>query len=72
MRRSGDLIAAIQDFNEALELEDQWSITPTTLQKLSGSNVNRVKDYLICHPEVAKMLEQNNSDLWLSSESLPG
>ena len=24
---------------------EQWSITPTVVQKLSGSNANRVKDY---------------------------
>ena len=58
IRRS---IAAVQDFNAGLDKEDQWSITPTTLKKLSGSNGNRVKDYLGRHPETAQMLEQYNS-----------
>ncbi|MGI8936258.1 MAG: protelomerase family protein [Phormidesmis sp.] len=58
IRRS---IEAAQELNAGLEREDQWSITPTILQKLSGSNANRVRDYLNRHPETAQMLEQYNS-----------
>ncbi|MGB7313306.1 MAG: protelomerase family protein [Nodosilinea sp.] len=58
IRRS---IEAAQDFNAGMDKEDQWSITPTILQKLSGSNANRVKDYLSRHPETAQMLAQYNS-----------
>ena len=58
IRRS---IEAVQEFNAGLDKEDQWSITPTVLQKLSGSNANRIKDYLSRHPEIAQMLKQYNS-----------
>ena len=58
IRRS---IEAVQEFNAGLDKEDQWSITPTVLQKLSGSNANRVKDYLSRHPDIAEMLKQYNS-----------
>ncbi len=58
IRRS---IEAVQDFNAGLDKEDQWSITPTVIRKLSGSNGNRVKDYLERYPEIAEMLEQYNS-----------
>ena len=58
VRRS---IEAIQEFNAGLDKEDQWAITPTVIQKLSGSNANRVRDYLSRHPETEAMLEQYNS-----------
>ncbi len=58
IRRS---IAAVQDSNAGLDKEDQWAITPTILKKLSGSNANRIRDYLNCHPETAQMLERYNS-----------
>ena len=58
IRRS---IEAVQDFNAGLDKEDQWSITPTVIRKLSGSNGNRVKDYLSRHPKAVQMLEQYNS-----------
>ena len=57
IRRS---IEAVQAFNEGLDTEDQWAITPTVLQKLSGSHANRVKDYLSRHPKTAQLLEQYN------------
>ena len=41
---------------------EQWSITPTVVQKLSGSNANRVKDYLERHPKVERRLEKYNKD----------
>ena len=41
---------------------EQWSITPTVVQKLSGSNANRVKDYLERHAKIEQRLEQYNRD----------
>ena len=41
---------------------EQWSITPTVVQKLSGSNANRVKEYLERHPEVEQRLKKYNQD----------
>ncbi len=55
IRRS---IEALHEYNEGRPHIEQWSITPTVVQKLSGSNANRVKDYLERHPEV----EQYNQD----------
>jgi len=43
IRRS---IEALHEYNEGRSHTEQWSITPTVVQKLSGSNANRVKDYL--------------------------
>ncbi len=57
IRRS---IEAIYDFNEGRSPDEQWSITPTVIQKLSGSNANRVKAYLSDHPKVVKTLERYN------------
>jgi len=59
IRRS---IEAIYEFNEGREAAAQWSITPTVIQKLSGSNANRVKAYLSDHPQVVKTLEKYNKD----------
>ena len=59
IRRS---IEAIQAFNAGLEREDHWAITPTVVKKLSGSNANRVSDYLERHSETAQMLERYNKD----------
>lgn len=59
IRRS---IEAIHEFNEERETAEQWSITPTVIQKLSGSNANRVKAYLESHPKVVKTLEAYNKD----------
>ncbi|NEP17339.1 MAG: hypothetical protein F6J97_10600 [Leptolyngbya sp. SIO4C1] len=58
IRRS---IEAFQDYNAGLPQSEQWAITPTVVQKLSGSNSQRVQDYLERHAEVAKMLEQYNA-----------
>ena len=41
---------------------EQWSITPTVVQKLSGSNANRVKEYLERHPKVEQRLKKYNQD----------
>ena len=41
---------------------EQWSITPTVVQKLSGSNANRVKEYLERHPKVEQRLKKYNKD----------
>ena len=59
IRRS---IEALYEYNEGRSHIEQWSITPTVVQKLSGSNANRVKDYLERHPEVEHRLEQYNQD----------
>ena len=59
IRRS---IEAIHEFNEGQAAVDQWSITPTVIQKLSGSNANRVKAYLASHPKVVKTLAKYNKD----------
>ncbi len=59
IRRS---IEAFYAYNEEREFAEQWSITPTVIQKLSGSNANRVKSYLLSHSEVAKRLETYNQD----------
>ena len=59
IRRS---IEAFYTYNEERAFVEQWSITPTVIQKLSGSNANRVKSYLLSHSEVAKRLEKYNKD----------
>ena len=59
IRRS---IEALYDYNEGRSHTEQWSITPTVVQKLSGSNANRVKDYLERHPKVERRLEKYNRD----------
>ena len=59
IRRS---IEALYDYNEGQSHSEQWSITSTVVQKLSGSNANRVKDYLARHPKVERQLEQYNQD----------
>ena len=59
IRRS---IEAIYEYNEGRAAAEQWSITPTVIQKLSGSNANRVKAYLESHPKVVKTLEKYNKD----------
>ena len=59
IRRS---IEALHEYNEGRSHPEQWSITPTVVQKLSGSNANRVKDYLSRHPKVEQRLEQYNQD----------
>ena len=41
---------------------EQWSITPTVVQKLLSSNVNRVKEYLERHLKVEQSLEKYNKD----------
>ena len=59
IRRS---IEALYEYNEGRSPSEQWSITPTVVQKLSGSNANRVKDYLERHSEVERRLAQYNQD----------
>ena len=59
IRRS---VQALYDYNEGRSHSEQWSITPTVVQKLSGSNANRVKDYLARHPKVEQRLEKYNQD----------
>ena len=59
IRRS---IEALHAYNEERAFAEQWSITPTVVQKLSGSNANRVKDYLSRHADIAKRLEKYNKD----------
>ena len=59
IRRS---IEALYAYNEERAFAEQWSITPTVVQKLSGSNANRVKDYLLRHADIAKRLEKYNQD----------
>ena len=59
IRRS---IEAFYAYNEERAFAEQWSITPTVVQKLSGSNANRVKDYLLRHADIAKRLEKYNKD----------
>ncbi len=59
VRRS---IEALYEYNEERAFAEQWSITPTVVQKLSGSNANRVKDYLLRHADIAKRLEKYNKD----------
>ena len=59
IRRS---IQALYEYNEGRSHSEQWSITSTVVQKLSGSNANRVKDYLARHPKVEWQLEQYNQD----------
>ena len=59
IRRS---IEALYEYNEGRSHSEQWSITPTVVQKLSGSNANRVKDYLSRHPKVEQRLEKYNQD----------
>ncbi|MEO1445150.1 MAG: protelomerase family protein [Cyanobacteria bacterium J06635_11] len=58
IRRS---IEAFQEHNAGLPEVEQWAITPTVIQKLSGSNSTRVQDYLARHPETVEMLEQYNA-----------
>ena len=59
IRRS---IEALYEYNEGRSHSEQWSITPTVVQKLSGSNTNRVKDYLERHSKVEQRLERYNRD----------
>ena len=59
IRRS---IEALYEYNEGRSHSEQWSITPTVVQKLSGSNANRVKEYLERHPEVEQRLKKYNQD----------
>lgn len=59
IRRS---IEALYEYNEGRSHSEQWSITPTVVQKLSGSNANRVKDYLERHPNVERRLEKYNQN----------
>ena len=59
VRRS---IEALYLYNEERETVDRWSITPTVIQKLSGSNANRVRYYLDHHLEVVDRLEKYNSE----------
>ncbi|MEM8809430.1 MAG: hypothetical protein AAGF01_25695, partial [Cyanobacteria bacterium P01_G01_bin.38] len=58
IRRS---IEAFQEHNAGLPEVEQWAITPTVIQKLSGSNSTRVQDYLARHSETVEMLEQYNA-----------
>ena len=58
VRRS---IEAFYEFNEERAAAERWSITPTVIKKLSGSNANRVRYYLDHHPQVVARLEQYNS-----------
>ena len=58
VRRS---IEAFYEFNEERAAAERWSITPTVIKKLSGSNANRVRYYLDHHPQVVERLEQYNS-----------
>lgn len=59
VRRS---IEALYLYNEERAPIERWSITPTVIQKLSGSNANRVRYYLDHHPQVVERLEKYNSD----------
>ena len=59
IRRS---IEALHEYNEGRSHSEQWSITPTVVQKLSGSNANRVKEYLARHPKVEQSLKKYNRD----------
>lgn len=59
IRRS---IEALYEYNEGRSHSEQWSITPTVVQKLSGSNANRVKEYLEKHPKVEQRLKKYNQD----------
>ena len=59
IRRS---IEALYEYNEGRSHSEQWSITPTVVQKLSGSNANRVKEYLERHPKVEQRLKKYNKD----------
>ena len=59
IRRS---IEALYEYNEGRSHSEQWSITPTVVQKLSGSNANRVKEYLERHPKVEQRLKKYNQD----------
>ena len=59
IRRS---IEAFYAYNEERPFAEQWSITPTVIQKLSGSNANRVRSYLLSHAAVARRLEKYNKD----------
>ena len=59
VRRS---IEALYEYNEGRSHSEQWSITPTVVQKLSGSNANRVKEYLERHPKVEQRLKKYNQD----------
>ena len=59
IRRS---IEAFKAFNEGKQFKEQWSIVPTVIQRLSGSNHNGVKDYLKRHTEVAEALEKYNEE----------
>ena len=58
VRRS---IEAFYEFNEERAAAERWSITPTVIKKLSGSNGNRVSYYLDHHPQVVERLEKYNS-----------
>ena len=58
VRRS---IEAFYEYNEGRSSSEQWSITPTVIQKLSGSNANRVRAYIESHPGVKKRLEKYNA-----------
>ena len=59
IRRSAQ---ALYDYNEGRSHSEQWSITSTVVQKLSGSNANRDKEYLARHLKVERQLEQYNQD----------
>lgn len=59
IRRS---IEALYEYNEGRASAEQWSMTATVVQKLSGSNANRVRAYLLEHPEVEQRLEKYNQD----------
>ena len=59
VRRS---IEALYEYNEGRSHSEQWSITPTVVQKLSGSNANRVKEYLERHSKVEQRLKKYNQD----------
>ena len=59
VRRS---IEALYEYNEGRSSSEQWSITSTVVQKLSGSNANRVKEYLERHPKVEQRLKKYNQD----------
>ena len=58
VRRS---IEALYEYNEGLSSSEQWSITPTVIQKLSGSNANRVRAYLESHPQIKQRLAKYNA-----------
>ena len=53
-------IEAFYEHNEGRSSGEQWSITPMVIQKLSGSNANRVRAYIQSYPGVKERLEKYN------------